>query len=83
MANRHWLALSDIDNFKQWLMSEGWTIEPTKGYYEVVRARHPKMKYPLIFYKKLDASVHCSIDERYSWVLRKYFNDKRRVKNGE
>lgn len=83
MANRHLLALSDIDHFKQWLQSEGWTIEQTKGYYEVLRARHPKQKLPLIFYKKSDAKVHCSIDERYLWLLRRYFNYKRRATDGE
>ncbi len=81
MANRHMLAITDLDNFKKWLIKEGWVIENTKGYYEVLRARHPKYKYPLIVHKKSSAKVHCSIDERQMWIYKKYFAEKGEIKN--
>lgn len=81
MANRHTLAISDLDNFKDWLIKEGWSVENPKGPYEVLRARHPKRKLPLIVHKKDSAKMHCSIDERYMWLFRKYYAEKGEIKN--
>lgn len=39
MANRNTLHISRIPDFTAWLQETGWTIEPTKGLFEVLRAR--------------------------------------------
>ena len=77
MANRHTLAITSLEDFKEWLISKGWQIEPTKGYYEVLRARHKDYKYPLIIHKKSDATMHLSIDERQLRIYKQYFNEKK------
>lgn len=37
MANRNTLHISRIPDFTAWLQDMGWTIEPTKGLFEVLR----------------------------------------------
>lgn len=39
MAVRNLLHKNKLEDFKQWLVECGWEIEPTKGDYEVLRAR--------------------------------------------
>ena len=77
MANRHTLAIRELENFKAWLQSKGWQIEQTKGCYEVLRAKHDKYKYPLLVHKKDNAKEHLSIDERQLNIYRQYFNEKK------
>lgn len=52
MANRHTLHISKLEDFKDWLIKDGWEIEESQGFYEVLRARKPERKNPLIVYKK-------------------------------
>ena len=52
MANRHLLHISKLEDFKKWLKNNGWTIEETKGRYEVLRARKYGRKTPLLIYLK-------------------------------
>ena len=43
MANRNTLAVSKLEDFKQWLISDDWKIVDTKGYFEVLRAVKEKI----------------------------------------
>lgn len=52
MANRDTLAVSKLEDFKQWLIKDGWEIQETKGWLEVLRATKQDKKYPLIIYRK-------------------------------
>lgn len=42
MANRHTLHKNKLKAFKDWLISDGWEIEDTKGFYEILRAKKGK-----------------------------------------
>ena len=39
MADRHRLHISKFEDFKAWLLKDGWDIEEPKGTWEVLRAR--------------------------------------------
>lgn len=49
-ANRSQIHLNKVEEFKAFLRRRGWTIVEPKGYYEVLRARHPEVAKPVIFY---------------------------------
>lgn len=85
MANRNILALSKIDDFKDWLVSDGWKLQKTEGVWEVVRARKDGRKYPLIIYKKMNTdngntTVHCSVLNRDVGVVRAYLRERKATK---
>ena len=64
MARRDLLHHKHLEAFKNWLVEEGWTIEQSKGEYEVLRATKPKRKRPLIVFTKLYAKEHYSVMEQ-------------------
>lgn len=77
MANRHTLAISKLEDFKSWLIADGWKIEETKDYYEALRATKPGRKHPLIVYKRSNAKMHLSLLDRDSGVVGAYLRDRR------
>ena len=86
MANRNTLAVSKLEDFKIWLIFEGWKIVETKGYFEVLRAVKEGRKNPLIVYKRLSTDngkelVHLSVLDRDIGVVNAYLRS-RRVNNG-
>lgn len=75
MANRNTLHINKLEDFKEWLIKEGWEIESTKGAYEVLRARKQGRKSPLIVYGKSDAKEHLSVMDRDEGVIRAFLRD--------
>ena len=75
MANRHMLHISKLEDFKDWLVKDGWKIEEPKGIYEVLRARNAGRKNPLIVYTKADAKEHLSLMDRDSGVVGAFLRD--------
>lgn len=45
------IHINELGRFSDWLIWQGYTIEPCKGEYEVLRAR--KDKELLVFYKRM------------------------------
>ena len=78
MANRHTLHISKLEDFKKWLVKDGWEIEEPKGIYEVLRARKHGRQNPLIVYTKADAKEHLSIMDRDSGVIGAFLRDCRK-----
>ena len=68
MATRHVLHRKYLDNFKEWLNNNGWTIEPNKGEWEVLRARKVGRKKPLIIYDRLEGDHFSFMDRDYGVV---------------
>ena len=66
MANRHTLHISKLEDFKEWLVKDGWEIEEPKGIYEVLRARKYGRQNPLIVYTKADVKEHLRQAENLS-----------------
>ena len=73
MANRHLLAVNKLEDFKQWLIRNGWHIEEPKNIYEVLRARKESEKYPFIAYQKIkDNLVHLSLSDYNVKFVKQY-----------
>ena len=81
MANRHLLAINKLEDFRNWLLKNGWQIEETKGKYEVLRARKSTEKLPLIVYKKdKDGLVHLSVSDWNTKYVYEFINDNKNNK---
>lgn len=80
MANRYTLHISKLEDFKKWLVKDGWEIEEPKGNYEVLRARKYGRQNPLIVYAKADAKEHLSVMDRDSGVIGAFLKDCRKPK---
>lgn len=78
MANRNTLAITKIDDFRDWLIKDGWEIQDTKDYYEVLRATKTGRRHPLIVYKKNYAKEHLSVLDRDMGVIKAYMRDARK-----
>lgn len=60
--SRSLLHEKHLPDFRRWLQERGWTIEPNIGDFEVLRARHPKVKHPIIFHQRFDTEHVTAID---------------------
>ena len=81
MANRNTLAVTRIEDFKSWLVADGWQIQVPHGYYEVLRATKEGRKNPLIIYWRHDTNggkkiVHFTVADRDMGVVRAFLKKK-------
>lgn len=81
MANRNALSVMKLDDFKSWLISDGWQIQEPKGDYEVLRATKEGRKHPLIVYYRHDTNggkelVHYTVLDRDMGVVRAFLKKK-------
>ena len=84
MANRHILSHTRINDFKTYLISNGYTIEAPKGDYEVLRASKMGRKHPLIVYERLSNNagtplVHLTVMDRDTSVVRNFLKSKKGI----
>ena len=83
MANRHILSPTRLNEFKTYLLSNGYTLNAPKGEYEVLRASKPGRKHPLIVYERLanftgtKPLVHLTVMDRDYNVIRNFLNSKK------
>lgn len=80
MANRHTLAITKLNDFVEWLISDGWKIKEPKGLYEVLRATKEGRKHPLIVYERHPARSnlgHYTICDRDYGVVGAYIKDRK------
>lgn len=82
MSKRSLLHKSKLQDFKDWLIKDGWTLKDTKGIYEVLRAIKPNKKRPLIIYDKLVSKEHYSIDDRDIGLVVRFINSDKVKKEG-
>ena len=80
MADRSRLHISKLEDFKEWLVKDGWTIEEPKGTWEVLRARKADRQNPLIVYSKKDAKEHLSVMDRDSGIIGAFLRDCKKPK---
>ncbi len=85
MAVRSKLAVSKLDEFKAWLAADGWTLEEPRDYYEVLRARKPGKKYPLIVWRRSDNEgggelTHLTYADRDQTIVGAFLRDQRKKK---
>ena len=77
MANRHTISIKSIDDFKEWLIIDGWQLHQPKEYCEVLRATRAGKSLPLIVYKRHDTNdgkdlIHYTVADRDMRVIRAY-----------
>lgn len=77
MACRYILHFSHLEEFEDYLVDRGWHIEPTKGIYEVLRARKTGRQFPLIIYKKASAKEHLTYMDRDHDVVIDFLRSRR------
>jgi len=74
MAQRNLLHRSKLEDFKKYLVKNGWVLQDTKGTYEVLRAVNLDVqKRPLIIYDG-KSKEHFSIDDRDFAIVRDFLN---------
>lgn len=83
MANRHTLHVDRLGDFERWLSDNGWEIEEPKGDYEVLRARKPDRKRPLILWRRLSNNgggelTHLTYDDRDGAVIFAFLLDRKK-----
>ena len=84
MANRHILSLTRLNEFKTYLLSNGYTINAPKGDYEVLRATKTGRKHPLIVYKRITNNggtplVHLTVMDRDISVVINFLKSKKGI----
>ena len=73
MADRCLLHQNKLDLLKWWLSSKGYEIQPTKGMYEVLRAKNGKDT--VIIFKKAGAKEHLSVQEKDYRLIRQFIRE--------
>ena len=81
MANRNTLSVMKLDDFKSWLVADGWQIQKPKGDYEVLRATKEDRKHTLIAYSRLATNggkeiQHLTLAERDMPIVRAFLKKK-------
>lgn len=76
MANRHTLHKKHLNDFKEWLITDGWEILDCMSIYERLRAR--KGKRVLVAYEKDAAKEHLSIADRDYPVVGAFLRSRRK-----
>jgi hypothetical protein len=64
MARRNLLHKTKLEEFKKFLILNGWEIQQVKGEWEILRAKNKNEKYPLIVYKRYDVKEHYTLMNR-------------------
>ena len=77
MANRHTLHSNKLDALRTWLIKTGWTIEETKGIWEVLRAKKAGRQNPLIVYQKTNKE-HLSVLDRDIDIIKDFLRDNKK-----
>lgn len=76
-ANRCVLHVKKLDVFAAWATLQGYTIEPTKGEFEILRLR-PQQGAVLIFWKRSWAD-HATCAGREQRLVRKWLAERSEV----
>ena len=80
IANRCLLHKTKLEDFKIWLINDGWIIEKTKNFYEVLRATKPHKK-PLIIFKRNDLKEHYTVQGIYVGLVYQFIRNKKATKD--
>ena len=83
VARRNLLALSKIEAFKDYLQRTGWTLETVKGTYEILRARKPARKEPLLVFVRDSVKTHVSLLDKDVPIVWAFLNSEKGVLRNE
>ena len=82
MANRRSLCPQNIERFKEYLLSKGYVIHDSAGFYEILRATHKDRRHLIIVYKRISSNgggklEHYTCLDRDMPVVRAFLNSKK------
>lgn len=82
MPNRETLRVERLKEFEAWAIAAGYTSEPVKGQYEVLRLRPPTGEGPWIFYRRIQTHaggelVHLTVPNEAMPLVRRWLKDVR------
>lgn len=77
MRSRCTLHKNKTDDFREYLRWRGWVEEPPKGDFEIIRARHPLGKEPLIIHYRTSGGDHLTAWGIGLTLVKQYLRDKR------
>lgn len=75
--SRNTLHRSKIQEFREWLVGDGWSLEPTKGAYEELRAR--KGKRLLLIYDRHEGD-HLSYADKFGGIVQAFIKARKAEK---
>lgn len=75
--SRSTLHKNKLEDFREYLKFRGFVLEPTKGDFEVIRARHPLGKEPLIIHGRTAGGDHLTAWGVGLTLTKQYLRDKR------
>ena len=81
MAERCLLHQNKLELLKWWLTTKGYEIQPTKGYFEVLRAK--KDKDTIIIYRKIEIKEHLTVQQKDYKMIRQFIRETRTPKERE
>ena len=81
MARRNLLHKSKLEKFKDFLILDGWEIQPTKNHWEILRAVKKNKKYPLIVYRKYEIKEHYTLMQRNVYLFYEFKKWEKGLKN--
>jgi hypothetical protein len=76
--SRNMLALSKLEEFAKWAVSQGYRREPTKGTYEVLRLRK-KGESPVLYFKR-DKGEHATSYGDGTALVKLWINSRKQAK---
>jgi len=76
--SRNLLALTKLEEFALWAISQGYKREPTKGIYEVLRLRK-KGESPVLYFKR-DSGKHATSYGNGTTLVQKWINTRKQAK---
>lgn len=83
MALRNLLAMSRVDEFKEWLEDRGWIeadlVSRQEFYFVRLKMLHPTIKGAVVIYKHGEAGIHASVpDGLAAGLLRQWLAERKR-----
>lgn len=79
-ANRYLLHKSKLEKLREWLENNGYEILPTKGQYEVLRAK--KDKNTVIIFTRENAKEHYTVQGKDTKLIRAFIRENKELQNG-
>lgn len=77
MASRNLLAIDKLQEFKDWLVRQGFSIKPCKGQYEVLRWKGPKGRPLPIVFRQAASKVHLTCNHEAAQYVREWLRTKK------
>ena len=77
MAERCLLHKNKLELLKWWLSSKEYEIQPTKGCYEVLRAK--KDKETVIIYRKSEIKEHLTVQQKDYRLIRQFIRETKGI----